>query len=86
MEYFNLNLNKYQAFLEKNKLVAPNKRPYFARWVSKFIRFCQNDPNNMTDSHISIFLEFLGKEINIKEWQVKQADEAFRLYVEKFLG
>lgn len=40
----------------------------------------------MTDSHISIFLEFLGKENYIDEWQVKQAQEAICLYVGKFLG
>lgn len=78
-------LPEFQEFLLANKLVSEKNIPFYALWVSKFISFMNGNPDIPKDSTLLAFLEQLPKQKKIEDWQLQQAEEAVKLYLEHFL-
>ncbi|MEE8328924.1 MAG: hypothetical protein V3R54_03220, partial [Thermodesulfovibrionia bacterium] len=57
----------------------------YAHWSSKFLAFSNENENLNYDLRIEKFLNHLKTQKDIADWQVKQAEEALRLYVHSFL-
>ena len=73
-------LERFQQFLIKNGSIGQEQIPYFIKWVMDCYSFinCQTDTIIATEQRKQ-YLEYLSK---IREdWQVKQADQALRLYL-----
>ncbi len=79
-------LPEFQDFLRSRRLVPEKNVSYYANWVSKFLVFSNNHRQLDLNSLVAEFFHSLKLEKNIADWQIKQADEAVRLYLHHFKG
>ena len=57
---------------------------FCAHWVSKFLAFSNRNEELQPDLRVEKFLNDLKSQKNISDWQIKQADDALRLYIHHF--
>ena len=77
------SLQEFGEFLLKAQLVRPAAAPYFVRWVRRFLsRPASDEP--LAD-HVRGFCEELDRNGGSEHWQVRQADQALRIYFVNFL-
>ena len=77
------SLQKFGEFLLKAQLVRPAAAPYFVRWVRRFLsRPASDEP--LVDQ-VRGFCEELDRNGAAEDWQVRQADQALRIYFVNFL-
>jgi integron integrase len=79
-------LPEFQKFLLSRSLVPEKNVPFHAYWASKFLSFSNNNENLTPDLRVREFLNHLKQQKNITDWQLKQADDALRLYINHFLN
>ncbi|MEA3368756.1 MAG: integron integrase [Candidatus Ratteibacteria bacterium] len=82
---FSKTLPEFQKYLVSHKLVSEKNVSYYAHWVSKFLAFSNSNENLNQDLRLRKFLSRLGAQKDISDWQVQQAEQALRLYIEHFL-
>jgi len=78
-------LPEFQDFLLSRSLVPAKNAPFYAYWVSKFLTFSNNNQDLGPDLRVQKFLTLLKSQKKIADWQIKQADQALRLYIHRFL-
>jgi integron integrase len=78
-------LPEFQNYLTERKLAPENQIPFYAGWASKFIRFSNAQDDKPSDIKIQLFLDDLKKDPKYQDWQIVQAENAVRLYVDHFL-
>jgi integron integrase len=77
------SLQEFGEFLLKAQLVRPTAAPYFVRWVRRFLsRPASDEP--LADQ-VRGFCEELERNGGSEDWQVRQADQALRMYFVNFL-
>jgi integron integrase len=77
------SLQSFGEFLLKAQLVRPPTAPYVVRWVRQFLsRPASDEP--LVD-RVRGFCEDLERQGRFEDWQVRQADQALRLYFVNFL-
>ena len=77
------SLQEFGEFLLKAHLVRPTAAPYFVRWVRRFLsRPASDEP--LADQ-VRGFCEELEREGRWQDWQLRQADQALRIYFVNFL-
>ncbi len=77
------SLQLFGEFLLKAQLVRPAAAPYFVRWVRRFLtRPASDEP--LADQ-VRGFCEELERSGGSEGWQVRQADQALRIYFVNFL-
>ena len=77
------SLQEYGEFLLRAQLARPAAAPYFVRWVRRFLaRPASDEP--LTDQ-VRGFCEDLERHDGIADWQVRQAEQALRIYFVNFL-
>jgi len=74
-------LPEFQDFLLSRRLVPEKNVPFYAHWVSKFLAFSNINRELDQDALVAEFLHSLKSKKNISDWQVRQAEEALRLYL-----
>ena len=73
-------LQEFEAYLADRQLVQKKQLPYFIRWVSNYLSFCEkSDSGPDSEDQVQAFLHVMAK--SKEEWQVKQAREAIRLFL-----
>ncbi len=76
-------LQEFGEFLLKAQLARPAAAPYFVRWVRRFLsRPASDEP--LADQ-VRGFCEDLERNGGSEDWQVRQADQALRIYFVNFL-
>ena len=81
----NLQKNKLREFFKNTGDIPKDKVKYYIGWLNKFMAYYKGSLDNVSLNDLKDFgddLEHQGYE----DWQVKQAQEAALLYIEKFLG
>lgn len=78
-------LPEFQKYLLDRKLTQEKNAPYYAYWASKFIAFSNNNEGLTKAVRIKKFLNQLTEKNNAADWQVRQAYDALRLYLDHFL-
>ena len=77
------SLQEFGEFLLKAQLARPAAAPYFVRWVRRFLsRPASDEP--LTDQ-VRGFCEELERNGATEDSQVRQADQALRIYFVNFL-
>jgi len=77
------SLQEFGEFLLRGQLARPAAAPYFVRWVRRFLaRPASDEP--LTDQ-VRTFCEELERNGATEDWQVRQADQALRIYFVNFL-
>lgn len=82
-------LPEFQKFLEEKDLVPQKNVQFFAYWVNRFIGFARDkkiDSSSYQKTVIIEFLDTLRSDERIRDWQLRQADDAIRLYYFHYLG
>ncbi len=79
-------LPDFQDFLLSQKLAPEKNVPYLANWVSKFLAFNNRKRQADIGQTVAEFLNSVEAKENIEDWQVRQAGEALRLYLNHFKG
>ncbi len=82
-------LPEFQKFLAEKDLVPQKKVQFFAYWVNRFIGFARDkkiDSSSYQKTVIIEFLDTLRSDERIHDWQLRQADDAIRLYYFHYLG
>jgi site-specific recombinase XerD len=78
-------LPEFQDFLLSRSLVPEKNVSFYAHWVSKFLAFSNKNDELQPDLRVEKFLNELKSQKNIADWQIKQAEDALRLYIHHFL-
>ncbi len=79
-------LPEFQDFLRSRSLVPAKNTPFYAHWVSKFFAFSNRNQELGSNLKVEKFLNQLKSQKKIADWQIKQAEEALRLYFHHFLN
>jgi integrase len=82
MRELEASLQAFGEFVLKRELVRENAAPHVVRWVRRFLsRHATDEP--LADQ-VRRFCEGLERN-NVADWQVRQAEQALRLYFLNFL-
>jgi integrase len=77
------SLQRFGEYLLRAQLVREKARPYFVRWVRQFLsRPATDEP--LADQ-VRRFCEGLERSGRCQDWQVRQAEQALRVYFVNFL-
>jgi integron integrase len=79
-------LPDFKKILLDRHLVPEKNAPFYAYWANKFLSFSDKNEDMNQDLKIAEFLDHLKKHENIDDWQIRQAEEALRLYLDHYLG
>ncbi len=83
MRELEASLQQFGEFVLKAQLVRENAAPYCVRWVRRFLtRPASDEP--LADQ-VRRFCEELERHGGCEEWQVRQAEQALRIYFVNFL-
>jgi len=77
-------LPDFQEFLKSRRLVPDNQVSFYARWVSRFLSFLNQNSLSESDTALRTFISSLTEDQHLQDWQIKQAEHAVRLYVDTF--
>ncbi len=77
-------LPDFQEFLKSNKLAQEKNIPFHALWVSRFLSFVNKDDIGNIDELVLKFLEGQKKTRKLEDWQIQQAEQALKLYLDHF--
>ncbi|MDO8722953.1 MAG: integron integrase [Syntrophales bacterium] len=70
----------------ENKLVPEGHVSFYALWASRFLSFSNRHQDKAIELRKGLFLDSLTKDQKLQDWQVEQADNAIRLYINHFLS
>jgi len=79
-------LPEFQDYLLSHKLATQKNVLFLAIWVSKFLAFSNRRSRQDLGQTVTEFLNSLEAKADIQDWQVRQAGEAVRLYLNHFRG
>ena len=79
-------LPDFQKYIAERRLAAESQIPFYAYWVSKFLRFSNSKQDKSLDLRIQMFLDSLKNDKKLQDWQFTQADNAVKLYIHHFLS
>jgi integron integrase len=79
-------LPQFQKFLRERGIVPEKNIPYYAWWASRFLSFGNKNEHLPLDIRIEQFLKEMATRKPLADWQLRQAEEAVRLYSTQFLS
>lgn len=71
-------LDEFPTYLEENRLASPRHIPFLMRWVERYLAGTYEV--TLPGDRLLVFLERLQRNTAIADWQVKQAEDAVRLF------
>ena len=79
-------LPQFQKYLRERGIVPEKNIPYYACWASRFLSFGNKNEHLPLDIRIEQFLKERATRKPLADWQLRQAEEAVRLYSTQFLS
>jgi len=82
-------LPDFQKFLLEKKLALEKNVFFYALWVNKFFNYARKKQSNSdiyNENAVVDFLETLKSDPNVSDWQIRQANDAVRLYYFHYRG
>ncbi|MGB3209471.1 MAG: phage integrase N-terminal SAM-like domain-containing protein [Desulforhopalus sp.] len=79
------NSADFGRFLLESNLVGSGKEKFMVYWVRKFFEFRVTLPKMFWPEQLPLYLNYLNASGVFKDWQIRQADQAVRLYFSNFL-
>lgn len=74
----------FGEFLLTSRLVASGKEKFMIHWTGKFFEFWRRHPKITWSELLPLYLKELNNTA-CQDWQIRQADQAVRLYFSNFL-
>ena len=78
-------LPEFRNALVSRSLVPEKNVSFYAYWVSKFLAFSNRNEDLGPDLKVKSFINHLKSQKKIADWQIRQAEDALRLYIHHFL-
>lgn len=75
----------FGKFLLESRLIAPGKEKFLVHWTRKFFEYRLQHPQLLWSELLPLYLKELNISATYKDWQIRQADQAVRLYFSNFL-
>ena len=72
-------LPEFQGYLLARQLVPEKNVSYYAWWASKFLTYSNNHEDLSLPLRLEKFIDHLGHQKQLEDWQLHQAREAVRL-------
>ncbi len=84
------NINEFKSedfgvFLLKSNIVVAGKERFLVHWVRKFFDFRSQLPKISWFEQLPMYIQELRSSGGIQDWQIRQAEQAVRLYFGNFL-
>ncbi len=80
-----IDLQPFDDFIRERNLVDSAHRPYYNRWVLRFLR-AEFDRDHLTASDLlQCFSDQLARDDSVQDWQLRQAMQAVELYLNVYL-
>ena len=76
---------EFGKFLLESRMVRAGKEKFMVHWVRKFFEYRQNLPNLSWAEQVPLFMREMNESASYQDWQIRQADQAVRLYFNNFL-
>jgi hypothetical protein len=83
-DYNSFNAADFGKYLLETNTVAAGKEKFFVHWVRKFFEKRILWPNLSWNEQLPLFLLELQQSCNFQDWQIRQADQAVRMYFTVF--
>jgi len=75
---------RLNPFFQQTKGISERRAAFYVRWLNRFLEFYRGSLDEFSEGDLKAFGNYL-EDRGYEEWQVKQAQEAVLLYIEKFL-
>lgn len=75
----------FGKFLLESRLAGSGKEKFLVHWVRKFFEYRLKLPSLSWAEQVPLFIQELNESGGYQDWQVRQADQAVRLYFSNFL-
>jgi len=76
---------QFGDFLLSSQIVSTGKEKFMVIWVRKFFDFQKQWPNRPWYDLLPLFLQSFAESDTFQQWQIRQAEQAVRLYFSNFL-
>lgn len=83
MRELETSLQQFAEFLLRARLARPHAAPYLVRWVRRFL--ARPATNLPLADQVQQFCDGLERDGHVEDWQVRQANQALRIYFVNFL-
>lgn len=77
---------EFGKYLLESKTVQSGKEKFMVHWVRKFFDLRTQWPSSSWQQQLPLFNQALYETNQYQEWQIRQADQAVRLYFNNFLN
>jgi hypothetical protein len=78
-------LTGFEDYIVRNEFVPEKYARYHRLWAERWLAFAGPDPEQQADSGRRRYLEMLAHDGRTADWQVRQADDAIKLYLWNYL-
>jgi integron integrase len=80
----NANKETLTTFFQQAKGISERRAKFYVGWLNRFLEFYTGSLDEVSEGDLKAFGDYLEARGH-GEWQIKQAQEAVLLYIEKFL-
>jgi len=85
MEDIGTKLVEFEKYLKTNNLVPPDKAKYYSNWADKFLYGINYKVSAIDQNSVAIFINSMKNNQKYADWQIRQAEDAVRMYMTNFL-
>ena len=85
MDAYCAKLMEFEKFLIDNRVVQKDKAKYYVNWADKYLHGINYRAEAIDPRTIASFINSMSKDNRYQDWQVRQAENAVRMYVTNFL-
>lgn len=80
-----IDLQPFKDFIKARNLVPEKYRTFYVNWVRRFLQSEFNAQELAQKDKITIYLDQLERDDKVQDWQLKQAEQAVKLYLQVYL-
>ncbi len=84
MDTYCAKLMEYEKYLVSNRLVQKDKAKYYVNWADKFLHGINYRDEAINQNSIVSFINSMERENRYADWQIRQAENAVRMYIINF--
>ena len=76
------NLEKFEHYLTSMNIVPKQQIQFYCKWINQFLNLELRNPELSDQDKIISWISKVSRNDDIKDWQVQQAEEAVKIYLE----
>ena len=76
------DVEKFQKYLEDMSIVPKQQIPFYCKWVNQFLRLELRNPELSDQDKVISWVSSVSRYREIEGWQIEQAGDAIKIYLE----